>query len=1063
MLKKFGSLFVVISLLLTVRLISGTGDIEFEHISIEKGLSQVIIRSILQDDRGFIWFATEDGLNRYDGTRFEVFRHERGNPNSISDNFILYLFQDSKGLIWIGTNTGGLDCYDPYREVYRHFRNDENDPKSISSNYIRYIFEDSKKNLWIGTDGGGLCRYEQNSNRFKSWQHTPGSDDSICSDLVLTLAEDSYNNLWVGTDSGLCRYSLPQKKFERYVLPGENSANNYTVNSLLVAFLDGKEYLLTGTDRGFLIIDLADRSVVHYKKRNDGNSLPHDQVNSIVVDNNDNIWIGTEEGLSIFDYSQKSFTNYMHERNNEGSIRNNYIRTLYKDKNDIIWIGTAGGGIDKYNSIKKRFYHLYHDPSIDNTLSDNMIRSVYEDRSETILIGTMGGVLNAFRRDEESPGKFSIVYDNLLNLGSNAITSIIEDKKGTLWIGSWGNGLYEFENYRREFRNARLKEKSPRNTNYRNIPQDPMSLSSNIIQALMEDSYGNLWIGTESGLDLFLREKNQFYHFSHDPYNKQSLSDNRIQSNCIFEDSRGNLWIGTWGGLNKISRKFLNKMELEEIKFEHFKHDPENPYSLSDNRVISIYENLDGRLWIGTYGGGICRLDDYDGTITFRNFSQKDGLSSEVIYGILGDSKGNLWLSTTNGLSMFNPSDGSFRNFTREDGLQSNQFYWGSSCKTRNGELFFGGINGLNYFHPDDLKDNPHVPPVYITGLKLFNKEVIPDGEDEILSASVINTSEIELSYDQNVLTFGYVALDYTIPQKNQYKYMLEGYDSRWINAGNVQSATYTLTEPGDYVFRVIASNNDGLWNEKGASLHIVLYPPFWKNWWFILGVLFLAGLGIVYFIIAYVKQLLAVERLRSKLAADLHDSIGASLTEISILSEVIRTKIPQDNKDVRNILKQISAKSRLLVDEMSDIVWLVNPKRDSIYDLILRLEDAYSEMLSFKGISFSSSNLKSLEKISLAMEQRQNLFLIFKEAINNSITHSNCREITLNANVSGNRISMVLEDDGEGFDPGGKNGPHRGNGLENMVSRADKIGGNLKIESFPGKGTKIMFSGRIH
>ena len=416
-------------------------------------------------------------------------------------------------------------------------------------------------------------------------------------------------------------------------------------------------------------------------------------------------------------------------------------------------------------------------------------------------------------------------------------------------------------------------------------------------------------------------------------------------------------------------------------------------------------------------------------------------------------------MSTDDGLSMLNPAEEIFKNFDVTDGLQGNQFFWGAGFKGIGGELFFGGTSGFNAFYPSDLTNNEHIPPVVITDFKILNQPVGIGAKGSPLTKAISLTKEIELSYSQNVFSFEFSALDYSAPNKNRYAYIMQGFDKDWVYSGNRRFVTYTNLDPGKYTFKVIGSNNDGVWNKTGTQLAIIISPPFWRTWWFISSAVIIIG-GMIYLIIYYrVKNLIGIERLRAKLAADLHDNIGSSLTEISILSEVISHKINSADDHTKKSLKMISDNSRNLIDNMSDIVWLVNPKRDSLYDLILRLRDTYSELSSYTNISFRSENIKELEKISLSMEHRQHLFLIFKEAINNSISHSKCSQIILEASERGRRLEMTLRDDGIGFETSHLSS---GNGLANMRNRAKTIGGVLSVLSGNGKGTVVQFNGNI-
>ncbi len=1055
-------LFIIIS---TNHLYAQTEEMKFEHLTPEMGLSQSAVQCIIQDSKGFLWFGTEDGLNKYDGYNFTIYRHNEKDTNSISDNFIWTLFEDSDENLWIGTSSGGLNKFDREKNRFIRFKHDPNEPGSISQNDIRTIFEDSKGNLWIGTNNAGLNKFNKSDQSFTHYQYSFTDENSISSNSIRAIREDAAGNLWIGTNGGgLNKYNPAIEKFRRFtVSPGKfNSINSNFIWSL---HIDSEGIIWIGTDgRGLNKLEPQTMKFESFTSEvNNENSLINNNVTSIYEDKNGTLWIGTEGGLSIFDRSKNKFKNVSHKPLKPSSLSNNLIRFITEDHSGLIWIGTIGGGINKYNPFSKRFVHYQNIPGDPTSLSSNMIRAVYVDNNETLWVGTLGGGLNRLNKDDDKFIHYMYDKNDPTSLSDNRVSTIYEDSRNVLWVGTWGGGLNKLTD------DSNLLQ--PKFKLYKASSSDLNSLPSDLIQAIYEDSFKNLWIGTESGLSLFLRERNKFLSFNHNSDETNSLSDDRIQSKCIYQDSANNLWIGTWNGLNRISSlKKINSENASQIKFQVYKSDPSKPNSLSDNRIISIHEDPSSTesnviLWIGTVSGGLNKMvirnneESNSEEILFTHYTEKNGLPNNAIYGILGDEKGNLWLSTNNGLSKFNPKEQTFRNYNESDGLQSNQFYWGASYRSGNGEIFFGGVNGVTAFYPSDLKDNPHIPEVYITELQLFNKP-LQISENSPLKKSILETKQIELGYDSYVMTFEFVALDYTVPEKNQYRYMLEGYDKDWIPAGNRRFATYTDIGAGEYEFKVKGSNNDGIWNEEGASIKIKILPPFWANLWFItLFIIVITGL-VIYLITARVKQLLAVERLRTKLAADLHDNIGSSLTEISILSEVISHKLKDEDESIQKNLKRISEDSRALIDRMSDIVWLVNPKRDTLYDLILRLEDTYSELLAMTNISFTSKNLKSLEKVSLSMEQRQHLFLIFKEGINNSITHSKCSEITLDAHVNGKNLEMILTDNGNGFEV---NDEFLGNGLKNMKSRADQIGGELKIISEPGSGTRLEFRGKIN
>lgn len=1048
MIKK--SVYILFLVVLNLILGKDVTDFKIEHLSIEQGLSQNTVRSIIQDKQGFLWFATEDGLNRYDGYRLKVYRHNPLDTNSISDNFIWILYENKKGEIWVGTNNGGLNKLDKENERFIQYKSNPPDPFTLSNNNIRAILEDDEGTLWVGTEGGGLNKFNSKGNHFIRLNTLIQNGFSPIN--IFSIIENDKESLWLGTDRGLVKFLKNKNQFINYGFP--SASLNNSINTL---YKDINGIIWIGTVGGVYQFNPANNKFNKYKPlSSEYYGVVNVEINCITRDKTGCIWIGSA-GLGILLIKNNSVSALSHSSSNVSSLSSDHITTIAEDNTGIIWVGTTEGGINKIDRKENKFVHYKHDPFNSNSLSYSTIRSIYEDYDGTLWIGTLEGGLNHLDREKNLYHHYSYNPRISSGLSDNTVTSIFRTKRGELWIGTWGGGLEKAEFNKTGIEISGFKH-------FKNNPNDQQSINSNIVQAIYEDTKGRLWIGTGLGLDLYDRKSNSFMHFNFKANNANSLSDNKIQSNCIYEDSEGNLWVGTWNGLNKLILPETNEspvINYSDVTFERYYSDPYKINSLSNSRIISIFEDKNKVLWIGTYGGGLNKIifKRKTGEIFIKHYTERDGLSNDIIYGILGDEEGNLWLSTNNGLSKFNPATEIFQNYYDGEGLQSSQFYWGACCKGKNGELFFGGINGFNSFFPSKLKFNNHIPPVYFTDFQIFNKSISIYQNNSPLKKAIEYTKEITLDYDKNVLTFEFVALDYSNPRENKYTYKMENFDKDWVLSGRRNFATYTNLDAGEYIFRVIGSNNDGIWNKKGCSIKLIIKPPFWKTWWFMLFAVFIIGGSITYSIQLHIKDLLAVERVRIKLAADLHDNIGSSLTEISILSEIIAKKINSSDSDVSKSIRMISDNSRKLIDKMSDIVWLVNPKRDSLYDLIIRLEDTYSEILSYTNISFRSQNLQLLKKISLSMEHRQNLYLIFKEAINNSVTHSQCTEILLDANVRGRVLEMTLTDNGEGFI---KSDDSKGNGLYNMANRAKKIGGKLDIISSHNKGTIVKFVGFI-
>lgn len=779
-------------------------ELGFNRISLEQGLSHSTVRCVLQDHRGFMWFGTEDGLNRFDGYSFTIYRHNPADAHSISDNFIWTLLEDRSGTLWVGTNDGGLNRFDPGREQFTAYRYDPANPASLSDNNVRVLCQDSRGHIWAGTNGGGLNRLDPKTGRFTRFQHDPANPGSLCHNMVLCLFEDSDRQLWVGTLNGLDRMAAPAGAFTHFrhdpAIPRSLSSSN-----IQAIGQDGTGTLWVGTYDGLNRMDRTTGAFTRYQHTPGlPSSLCDNNVITLFTDRSRTLWAGTLHGLAQWIPRTDNFCRYQHNPADPKSLSNDIVLAVGEDAGGSLWIGTAGGGIDKLNPLKFRFTHFANDPFIPDSLSHNTVRAIYEDRAGALWVGTVGGGLNQLVRPSNRFVHYRANPENAQRLSHDTVTAIREDRQGLLWIGTWGGGL------------NRMDRRTSVFTVYRHDPANPRSISSDIIQAIMEDRSGRLWIGTESGLNQMDRQSGTFTACLHDPADSTSPSDDRIQSNCILEDRSGDIWIGTWHGLNRL--------EQSTGRFHHFLHDAAVPTSLSDDRVISICETRDGYLWVGTYGGGLNRLDPATGR--FISYSEQDGLPNGVIYGILEDSRGDLWLSTNNGLSRFHAPSKTFRNYYVGDGLQSNQFFWGASFQNSRGEMFFGGINGFNMFDPASVQDNSRIPPIVLTAFKKFDHTVRFD-------RPLSELNQITLSYRENFFGFEFAVLDYAEPGKNTYAYRLEGFDRDWIYCGARRYAGYTNLDGGEYVFRVKGANSEGIWNEPGTSVRIRIQPAIWNTWWF--------------------------------------------------------------------------------------------------------------------------------------------------------------------------------------------------------------------------------------
>ncbi len=791
-------------------------DIRFERISVEQGLSQSVVNCILQDSKGFMWFGTGDGLNQHDGYGFTVYKHDPEDSNSLSNNVILSVYEDQSGVLWIGTYGGGLDRFDRENGQFTHYQNDPDDPHSLSDDAVWSIHEDQSGVLWIGTEGG-LNRFDREQERFIHYRADLNDPYSLSNNRVSSIHEDQSGVLWIGTyGGGLDRFDRSADHFVHYQ-NDPNDPHSLSHSVVLSIYEDQLGVLWVGTEGGGLNrFEREKEQFTHYENDPDDlYSLSSNNVRSIHQDQSGVLWIGTYGGgLNRFDRENGRFIRYQNDPNDPHSVSGNIIWSVCEDQSGVLWIGTNGGGLSKLDR-EKPFIHYQTNPGDPDSLSTNGVWSVYEDQSGVLWIGTDGGGLDRFDRENGHWRHYRSDPDDPHSLSSDVVYSIHGDQSGVLWLGTGGGGLSRFDRESEQF------------TRYQNDPLDPHSLSNNIVLSVCEDRSSVLWIGTYGGgLNRFDREKEQFTHYQNDPHDPQSLSDNVVWS--TYEDRSGVLWIGTGGGLNKFDQ--------EKEQFIHYQNDPDDPQSLSDDNVLSIYEDQSGMLWVGTWGGGLDRFDR--AKETFTRYRERDGLPNDVVYGILEDNQANLWLSTNSGLSKFNPRTETFRNYDVRDGLQSNEFNSNAYHKSSSGEMFFGGINGFNAFYPDRVRDNPYVPPIVLTSLT-------QGGEDVDVGQAVESAIEATFKWPDNFFEFECAALSYTQPGKNQYAYMLEGFDEGWNYIGTRRFGRYTNLPGGTYTLRLKGSNNDGVWNEEGISVTITIVPPFWETWWF-RGIVALALVGAV-------------------------------------------------------------------------------------------------------------------------------------------------------------------------------------------------------------------------
>ncbi|MGD2148735.1 MAG: two-component regulator propeller domain-containing protein, partial [Anaerolineae bacterium] len=774
--------------------------IRFDRLTGEDGLSQNVVLTIEQDRRGFMWFGTEDGLNKYDGYDFTVFKHDPDDEGTLSEDFVSVVYEDREGDLWIGTRDG-LNRLDRSTGTFVRYLHDPADGESIGGSWIVALHEDREGALWIGSDDGGLERFDRDTGVFVHYRHNPDDPQSLSDDSVGAIYEDAEGGLWVGTDAGLNLLDRASGTFLRFQnRPNDPQSLSGMEVSAIVEDREGDVWVGT-EDAGLNRYDRSSRTFTRYQHDDAGPpSLAHDRVKALFVDSAGRLWVGTQNGLDLYDYDHDQFIHYQNDPGDPKSLSSNAVWSILEDRTGVLWFGTYGGGASKYSRTTDQFTLYQHKPDLPNSLSDNMIWALHEDSAGVLWVGTFNGGLNRLDRESGELQVYRHDPEDANSLSSDDVRAILEDRTGVLWVGT-GGGL------------DRLDRETGAFAHYRHDPNDPTSLSENRVSVLFEDGKGDLWVGTRAGgLNRFDRETEGFVRYQHDETDPNSLSNDRVWA--LYEDSGGRLWVGTLGG--------VNVMDPGGDGFVRYLNDPDDAQSLANDAVFSFHEGADGAMWVGTWGSGLDRFDPETGA--FSHFTEKEGLANNVIYGIEADSVGNLWMSTNWGLSRFDPIAESFHNYDVGDGLQDNEFNVGAHCASPSGELFFGGIRGFNAFYPEQVTGNPHVPPVVITMFSRFNQVVHRDLKPG---------AHIPLTYRDNFISFEFSALDYTSPDKNQYMYMLEGQDENWVDAGTRRHVDYTNLQGGEYVFRVRGSNNDGVWNEEGTHVRLTVTPPFWETWLF--------------------------------------------------------------------------------------------------------------------------------------------------------------------------------------------------------------------------------------
>jgi two-component sensor histidine kinase/ligand-binding sensor domain-containing protein len=1034
--------------------------LRFQHLNIENGLSNSKVNAVFQDSRGFMWFGTNDGLNKYDGYAFTVYKHDADDSTSLSHNLIRDICEDRSGRLWIATEAGGLSVYDRERDRFTCRQFDPDDSTTLASDYVNSIARDGDGRLWIGTRDG-LCRYEETRNRFVRFRHDASDQKSLQDNLINKVYVDSRNRVWISSQTGWLDLYDGRSNAFRHIPLITPLRGDMRVFSILE---DRQGTLWIGTaESGLLRFDEKKQALVHDASI-PGECIP--SIRALLDDAQGNLWIGNRDGLVILDRKTKAWVRYAHESHNSYSLLHSSVQSLFRDAKGDFWIGTRGG-IDYVDINRIPIRHVPAMAGDSRYLNGEVVFAIFEDSRDNLWIGTEWGGVNLLRKGADRFTTLMHKPGDPNSLGSDNVKCVLEDHAGIIWIGTYEGGLNRYDPEQKRF------------THYLSNPKDPNTLSSNDVYWIMEDRAGDLWIDTHNGISVYQRALGTFIRYNHDPADRNSLS----HSDCkfIYEDRQGEVWVGTFSGLNRYNRN--------SGTFTRYVRDRRHPDTLSDNYIQCMYEDAKGRFWVGTLGGGLNLFDRKTGTSTA--FMEKDGLPNNAVCGILEDGHGNLWLSTNKGLSRFNPETRSFRNFDALDGLQGDQFNYNAFFKSRSGLMTFGGMNGLNAFYPDSLKENAYIPPVVITGFEILSKPVAIGTEGSPLQKHISETDEIRLSHRQNVITFTFSALNYAGTPKNRYAYKMEGFDKDWNEAGTKRTATYMNLRPNTYVFRVKASNNHGRWNETGARVRVIIRPPFWRTIWFELA----AAGGLVLFVyeLIRVRTRNIIRRNKNLEAVNLKLSrqmrrrrnaekrIQSQLREKEILLrevhhrvknnlQVISSLLRLEQKNVRN------GQSRVVFQKFQDRVKSIALVHEKLYqsknftsiDFNGYIHSLANELFRVYGSNPRRIALKvEMEKVQISVDKAVPCGLVINELISNALKYafplSSRRrgEIVVSLRLRHGMAAFTVRDNGTGIPATLDVRQTESLGLRLVrILVEDQLNGQLKVER--NRGTAFHFSFKV-
>jgi diguanylate cyclase (GGDEF)-like protein len=778
-----------------------TPPLSVQRYSLEDGLSQQAVVSITQDAEGFMWFGTEDGLNRFDGYEFRQLRHDRGNQSSLPNGWISSLVASDDGL-WIATNGGGV--------VFRSARTGKLEaPASLRDapdlQFVRTLSRDSLGRIWIASRDAGVAIFDSRTGELQRLRHSPTEPNSLSDNSVFTVLQLRSGDKLIGTASGVDRVPAASFDVTRVALPPELAKSGQQLRvRALVESADGMVWV--GTDAGLGRYDpRADRWRVYRADEKSSTALPDNRIQTLLLDSQGRLWLGLIEGLAWFDSATESFSSYRRDPAEPRSLPDDYVVSLFEDRGGSLWIGTKSGGLAKWNPRTWSFGHTR--ASTEEGYTERNITSFAEDKLGRLWIGTFGGGINLLDRTTGQVAALRRAGNSRATLSDDRVMAMLEASDGNVWVGTMGGGL------------NRIDPQTLRAEVFLNDPAVPTTLAASGVMSLLEVDK-QIWAGTfGGGVSRFDAHTRRFENLRAGPEDGLHLSNPRVTA--LARDRTGHVWIGTDGG-------GLNVWDMKTRRLYYYKRDGKRLDSLSSDSIFSLLVDDAGGVWIGTRGGGLDRVVNPGAApahLRFANISEPQGLPNNTVYGLRADGMGNIWISTNYGLARLDPKSGDIQRFHRLHGLQAEEFNFGAHYRDRSGKLFFGGAAGFNSFFPEILEFNERPPRVVLTQFLKLNEPGVPGVPEERIE-------RLSLSHKEDVVTFKFAALDFADPRANRYEYILEGFDDNWVKADERRAATYTNLPGGNYVFRVRASNSDGVWSTQDLALPIKVAPSPWLSAW---------------------------------------------------------------------------------------------------------------------------------------------------------------------------------------------------------------------------------------